>query len=339
MGTVINYGSTTSYEWCLAGILICISFHLRSRRRQNTISRRPPISSFEKRRNAGNASRDVEMFNMTDSQTKSQSSHSGWIPHLKYFRSQNLRPEPFTLTPPARTSPPSTPIIIVERFPPPSKAALNDSNTPDPASSSLSPMSPPAYVPSKTSSIRRALPSPPSSHPSSPVKSPRSPSVPKKKLEIATGSYPPETIQSPPPAYKQSRGAERPISRSISATNVRSSRRPLPRRPSTSGMSAAIASPVSPSSPTASSSRHVLSMALQSDSKRLPRLMTVAQTFVPTFPDEVSVTSGDAVLLLEEYGDSWCLVQLLATSTARRGVVPLSCLQEYVDDDDDEPSL
>ena len=66
--------------------------------------------------------------------------------------------------------------------------------------------------------------------------------------------------------------------------------------------------------------------------------MTVAQTFVPTFPDEVSVTSGDAVLLLEEYGDNWCLVQLLATSTARRGVVPLSCLQEYVDDDDDEPS-
>jgi len=65
--------------------------------------------------------------------------------------------------------------------------------------------------------------------------------------------------------------------------------------------------------------------------------MTVCQTFLPTFPDEVSVRAKDAVLLLEEYGDNWCLVQLLATSTARRGVVPRSCLQEYVDEDD-EPS-
>jgi hypothetical protein len=60
----------------------------------------------------------------------------------------------------------------------------------------------------------------------------------------------------------------------------------------------------------------------------LPRLMVVANTFVPNLDDELSVKIGDTVRLLEEFKDGWCTVQYVGKVDAARGAVPRICLQE-----------
>ncbi len=62
--------------------------------------------------------------------------------------------------------------------------------------------------------------------------------------------------------------------------------------------------------------------------KPLPRLMAVLCTFTPSLADELSISIGEPVMLLEEYEDEWCLVQRVGKSDAERGVVPRFCLQE-----------
>lgn len=62
------------------------------------------------------------------------------------------------------------------------------------------------------------------------------------------------------------------------------------------------------------------------DGKRLPRLMTVTDTFVPTLVDELTIALGESVRLIEEYRDEWCLAQ--RTTSTEMGVIPRFCLQE-----------
>lgn len=62
--------------------------------------------------------------------------------------------------------------------------------------------------------------------------------------------------------------------------------------------------------------------------KKLPRLMTVVHTFVPTLADELGIQLGETLRLLEEYEDEWCLVQRCGRHDAEKGVIPRFCLQE-----------
>lgn len=66
----------------------------------------------------------------------------------------------------------------------------------------------------------------------------------------------------------------------------------------------------------------------QKSDKKLPRMMSVSTTFTPTLEDELSVELGETVRLIEEYEDSWCLVQRVGRIDAPKGVVPRLCLQE-----------
>ncbi|KAE9410988.1 hypothetical protein BT96DRAFT_969229 [Gymnopus androsaceus JB14] len=56
------------------------------------------------------------------------------------------------------------------------------------------------------------------------------------------------------------------------------------------------------------------------------RLMAVINTFHPSLADELPITIGDCVRLIEEYHDGWCLVQRVGKADAPRGVVPRFCL-------------
>jgi len=56
--------------------------------------------------------------------------------------------------------------------------------------------------------------------------------------------------------------------------------------------------------------------------------MTVERSFDPSMEDELSVTVGETVCLLEEYEDEWCLVQRMGRMNADKGVVPSLCLME-----------
>lgn len=65
--------------------------------------------------------------------------------------------------------------------------------------------------------------------------------------------------------------------------------------------------------------------------KKLPRLMVVTCTFVPSLADELPIRLGETVRLLEEYEDEWCLCQRVGKSDAEKGVIPRFCLQERQD--------
>lgn len=64
------------------------------------------------------------------------------------------------------------------------------------------------------------------------------------------------------------------------------------------------------------------------NSKRLPRLMVVTCTFVPSLADELAIKVGETLRLVEEYEDEWCLVQRIGKLDAEKGVIPRFCLQE-----------
>jgi len=51
---------------------------------------------------------------------------------------------------------------------------------------------------------------------------------------------------------------------------------------------------------------------------------TVKCTFVPTLPDELSITTGERVFVIEEYDDGW---DLCANVRGERGMVPRECLE------------
>lgn len=46
-------------------------------------------------------------------------------------------------------------------------------------------------------------------------------------------------------------------------------------------------------------------------------------TFIPSLPDELSITTGETVTILNEYDDGWALC---ANVRGEQGMVPLECL-------------
>ncbi|KAF8559750.1 hypothetical protein OG21DRAFT_1502977, partial [Imleria badia] len=58
--------------------------------------------------------------------------------------------------------------------------------------------------------------------------------------------------------------------------------------------------------------------------QRAPAEATVKCTFVPTLPDELSITTGERVFIVEQYDDGW---DLCANVRGERGMVPRECLE------------
>lgn len=51
---------------------------------------------------------------------------------------------------------------------------------------------------------------------------------------------------------------------------------------------------------------------------------TVLKTFVPTLPDELAITSGERIIVIESFDDGWA--QVRRSGAKESGVVPLECL-------------
>jgi hypothetical protein len=58
----------------------------------------------------------------------------------------------------------------------------------------------------------------------------------------------------------------------------------------------------------------------------LPRLVTVRATFTPTRNDELHITVGETLRLLEQFQDQWSLVQQTGRNDPKLGVVPTFCI-------------
>ncbi len=54
--------------------------------------------------------------------------------------------------------------------------------------------------------------------------------------------------------------------------------------------------------------------------------MLVSTSFKPTRDDELAVRAGEALRVLKEFEDEWCLVQRVGSADAEKGVVPRFCL-------------
>jgi hypothetical protein len=71
-----------------------------------------------------------------------------------------------------------------------------------------------------------------------------------------------------------------------------------------------------------------LSNSSRYSEKKFPRLMSVVDSFDPSMVDELLITVGETVRILEEYEDEWCLVQRVGRIDSEKGVVPRLCLTE-----------
>ena len=59
--------------------------------------------------------------------------------------------------------------------------------------------------------------------------------------------------------------------------------------------------------------------------------MNVVSDFAPLMPDDLAIRAGDTLRLLEEYENSWCLVQRLGMEDGEQGFVPSRCLIDRPD--------
>lgn len=145
-------------------------------------------------------------------------------------------------------------------------------------------------------------------------------------------AYSPGTgsIASPPPTYITASTASSPTQRpSITALAI-------PTRPP--GIDTHFAGrqvPASPMVPTprTSSFKKTFDMKTPITSfpmtarKNVPRTVVVRVCFVPTLADELPVTVGERLTMLEEYEDGWCQVQRSGGADVEKGVVPQFCVQ------------
>lgn len=53
-------------------------------------------------------------------------------------------------------------------------------------------------------------------------------------------------------------------------------------------------------------------------------MATVRVLYIPTLPDELSITTGEVVTLIKAYDDGWALC---SNARGEQGVVPLECLE------------
>jgi hypothetical protein len=75
--------------------------------------------------------------------------------------------------------------------------------------------------------------------------------------------------------------------------------------------------------PTRSSSFRTQLHRSGSLSKEKPKLMKVVNTFTPNLEDELTISIGETIRLVEEYPDGWCMIQ---RKDSRTGVIPRFCL-------------
>ncbi|VDB82875.1 unnamed protein product [Peniophora sp. CBMAI 1063] len=162
-------------------------------------------------------------------------------------------------------------------------------------------------------------------------------------LALSPSSIPgsPYTPSSPPPIYQAHK-----MSDSYSSLDKKT----LPISPPTivtnlSRYSGVVSSPfgiplspilASPNPRTASYSSKVSStipslrpsVAAELSGSWLPRYMTVCATFTPRAEDEMLITLGENLRLLEIFEDQWCLVQRVGKLEGELGVVPTFCLAD-----------
>ena len=150
----------------------------------------------------------------------------------------------------------------------------------------------------------------------------------------------PLPLDSPPPAYSAQPSAPL-IAIHIAEKDGKDTRRATPHvnlamhmlkpvdasSPLPSPVRSASMGPDSPLFKSLASAPKLANTRANADKKGL-RLMTVACTFVPSLPDELRVTVGEPLRMLEEYEDEWCLAQRVGKDDAECGVVPRFCLQE-----------
>jgi len=72
--------------------------------------------------------------------------------------------------------------------------------------------------------------------------------------------------------------------------------------------------------------------------KRDPKSHAVIRAFIPTLDDELSISPGEYVRMLNSYDDGWALCE---NSAGEKGMVPLECLDltgdgKALDQDDDD---
>ncbi|KAF5386942.1 hypothetical protein D9615_001550 [Tricholomella constricta] len=170
----------------------------------------------------------------------------------------------------------------------------------------------------------------------------------KVQLSVKTSETPLDLARSPPPSYFLANGGFEGVEQSprlipippspAMSTNIP----PPPTPPANRRTKASFASqseqpPLPAPSPRSESfAAHDVAYPDPADSssdesskdQKLPRLMSVATTFMPTLDDELAIKLGDTVRMLEEYRDGWCLVQRVGRIDAPRGAVPRFCLQE-----------
>lgn len=60
-----------------------------------------------------------------------------------------------------------------------------------------------------------------------------------------------------------------------------------------------------------------------SGSAPAPNAAIVKSTFIPSLPDELSITTGETVRIIQEYDDGWAMC---ANGGGEQGMVPLECL-------------
>ncbi|KAF7296276.1 hypothetical protein HMN09_01096900 [Mycena chlorophos] len=167
------------------------------------------------------------------------------------------------------------------------------------------------------------------------------------KRKQAPPAFPSPSARSPPPSY-------RPDSAASIASQI-----PLPPSPPTQKLGPVI--PPTPPTPPAKKKPNPFSLAPHDQALDMPpipsavlsparsesfaahqsmafartnaapapeRLMTVVNPFVPTMDDELPITVGETIRVLEEFHDGWGLVQRMGRGDAPKGVVPMTCLAE-----------
>ena len=139
-------------------------------------------------------------------------------------------------------------------------------------------------------------------------------------------------VQSPPPSYAEATPIPPIIVVSDEKGPASYGLKIVPPSPSSPLPSPARSQSIGPNSPLYKSmittAKFKAERASTQTAKPLPRMMAVVCTFTPSLQDELSISVGEPVTLLEEYEDEWCLVQRVGKADSERGVIPRFCLQE-----------
>jgi hypothetical protein len=83
--------------------------------------------------------------------------------------------------------------------------------------------------------------------------------------------------------------------------------------------------PTSHNNPASYAKSDTPTISTKPDRASVGRTATVRCTFIPSLPDELSISNGEIVRIVSEYDDGWALC---ANTRDEQGMVPLECLQK-----------